>query len=142
MRAELIAWGVIALALIAAEALLPGAFLMWLGFAAAIVFLLLWVFPLPLVVQVLVFVVLAFVFAIAYRKRMRRREVATDQPALNRRADQLVGQLLHVADGIRDGSGRVQVADALWAVRGPDVPPGTRVKVVYTDGMVLFVEPA
>jgi membrane protein implicated in regulation of membrane protease activity len=41
MRLELVVWAGLALLLIAAEALLPGVFLLWLGFAAAAMFLLL-----------------------------------------------------------------------------------------------------
>lgn len=141
MRPELVTWGVIALALLAAEAFAPGAFMLWLGFAAAIVFVLLLFAPLPVVVQVSIFVVLGFVFAIVYRKYFRKDKAPTDQPGLNRRADQLLGRVLHVEAGIQDGVGRVQIADALWNVRGADVPPGTRVRVVRTDGMDLFVEP-
>ncbi|QYR53428.1 NfeD family protein [Lysobacter soyae] len=140
MRPELVTWGVIALALLAAEAFAPGAFMLWLGFAAAIVFILLLLAPLPIVAQVSIFVVLGFVFAIVYRKYFRKDKAPTDQPGLNRRADQLVGQILHVPAGIRDGQGQVQIADALWRVRGDDVPPGTRVRVVRTDGLELFVE--
>jgi membrane protein implicated in regulation of membrane protease activity len=141
MRPELIAWAVIALSLMAAEAFAPGAFLIWLGFAAAIVFVILLIAPLPIVAQVTIFVVLGFVFAVVYRKYFRKDKAPTDQPGLNRRAETLVGQVLHVPGGIRDGLGKVQIADALWNVRGADVAEGARVRVVRTDGMELFVEP-
>lgn len=141
MRPELIAWAVIALTLMAAEAFAPGAFLIWLGFAAAIVFVVLLIAPLPIVAQVTIFVVLGFVFAVVYRKYFRKDKAPTDQPGLNRRAETLVGQVLHVPGGIRDGLGKVQIADALWNVRGADVAEGARVRVVRTDGMELFVEP-
>lgn len=141
MRPELIAWAVIALSLMAAEAFAPGAFLIWLGFAAAIVFVVLLIAPLPIVAQVTIFVVLGFVFAVVYRKYFRKDKAPTDQPGLNRRAETLVGQVLHVPGGIRDGVGKVQIADALWNVRGADVAEGARVRVVRTDGMELFVEP-
>ncbi|QIK81125.1 NfeD family protein [Lysobacter sp. HDW10] len=141
MRPELIAWAVIALSLMAAEAFAPGAFLIWLGFAAAIVFVVLLIAPLPIVAQVTIFVVLGFVFAVVYRKYFRKDKAPTDQPGLNRRAETLVGQVLHVPGGIRDGLGKVQIADALWNVRGADVAEGARVRVVRTDGMELFVEP-
>lgn len=141
MRPELIAWAVIALSLMAAEAFAPGAFLIWLGFAAAIVFVVLLIAPLPILAQVTIFVVLGFVFAVVYRKYFRKDKAPTDQPGLNRRAETLVGQVLHVPGGIRDGLGKVQIADALWNVRGADVAEGARVRVVRTDGMELFVEP-
>ena len=36
---------------------------------------------------------------------------------------------------------RVQIADALWDVSGPDLPVGTPVRVVGADGMTLRVVP-
>ena len=48
---QAVTWAVIALVLIAAETLIPGAFLLWLGLAAAAVFLLLLLFDLSLLAQ-------------------------------------------------------------------------------------------
>ena len=39
MRWEVVAWAAVALLLFAAETLAPGAFMLWMGFAAAAVFL-------------------------------------------------------------------------------------------------------
>ena len=43
---------------------------------------------------------------------------------------------------IIDGSGRAKVDDALWVVAGPDLPAGSRVRVVAVDGMTLKVQAA
>ncbi|MCP6768881.1 NfeD family protein, partial [Klebsiella pneumoniae] len=88
------AWAAFALVLIAAEALAPGAFMLWLGFAAAAVFLIVLLSPLeiPMLVQVGAFVVLSFVSIQVYRKWFRSRERQSDQPALNRRTAALVGR--------------------------------------------------
>ena len=62
MRWDVFIWAAFALLLIAAEVLAPGAFMLWLGFAAATVFLLVWWLPgIPLLVQVAAFVVLSIV---------------------------------------------------------------------------------
>jgi membrane protein implicated in regulation of membrane protease activity len=44
--------------------------------------------------------------------------------------------------GIVNGSGRVQIADAFWDVSGPDLPAGTVVRVVAAHGMTLVVQEA
>ena len=142
MRTDLLVWGAVALLLMAAEALVPGAFLVWLGLAAGAVFLLVLVVPsAPLLLQVGAFAVLAFVFVGVYRRfRGRDRQVAVD-PALNARAERLVGTTTPLVQAIANGRGRVQIADALWDVSGPDLPAGTVVRVVGADGMVLRVRP-
>jgi len=142
MRIELVVWAGLALLLIAAEALLPGIFLLWLGFAAAAMFLLLLVVDLPLVWQALAFVVLGFVSIGVYIQYFRGREKPSDQPNLNRRGEQLVGQVFHLEQAIVDGRGRVKIGDAFWPVEGPDLPVGARVRVLSAHNMALQVQGA
>ena len=141
MRLDVFAWAAIALLLFAAEALTPGAFMLWLGFAAAAVFLAVLVVPgIPLLVQAAAFIVLGFVSIQVYRRWFRPRERQSDQPALNRRTAALVGRVVMLEHAIVDGRGRVQIADAYWEVTGPDLPPGAHVRIVGGDAMTLQVE--
>ena len=144
MRWDVFAWAAFALLLFAAEALAPGAFMLWLGFAAAAVFLGVLLLPLeiPLLAQVAAFVVLSFVSIQVYRRWFRGRERPSDQPALNRRTAALVGRVVPLERAIVDGRGRVQIADAYWEVTGPELPAGTHVRIVGGDAMTLQVEPA
>ncbi len=142
MRIELLAWGSLALLLVAAEVMAPGAFLLWLGFAAGAVFLILLVLPgLSPLVQVVAFVALGFVAIGIGRKYVRKAQGESDQPLLNRRAEQFVGRRYELHSPIVDGHGRIKVGDALWTVTGPDLPAGTRVRVTAADSMILVVEP-
>ena len=143
MRWDVFAWAAFALVLIAAEALAPGAFMLWLGFAAAAVFLIVLLSPLeiPLLVQVGAFVVLSFLSIQVYRKWFRSRERQSDQPALNRRTAALVGRVVTLERAIVDGRGRVQIADAYWDVSGPALPAGSQVRITGGDAMTLQVEP-
>ncbi|KRG46580.1 hypothetical protein ARC20_00140 [Stenotrophomonas panacihumi] len=143
MRTEVVVWAAVALLLFAAEALAPGAFMLWMGFAATALFVAVWVVPgIPLLVQVVAFVVLSFVSVQAYRTWFRRGERQSDQPLLNRRAEQLVGRVVRVEQAIVGGRGRVKIDDAFWVVAGPDLPVGTEVRVVAVDGMTLKVQAA
>lgn len=144
MRWDVFAWAAFALLLFAAEAMAPGAFMLWLGFAAAAVFLLVLLVPLeiPLLAQVAAFVALGFVSIQVYRRWFRKRERPSDQPALNRRTAALVGRVVPLERAIVDGRGRVQIADAYWDVAGPDLPAGALVRVVGGDAMTLQVESA
>ncbi|MCC7247652.1 MAG: NfeD family protein [Lysobacter sp.] len=142
MGGDVYFWAVVALLLIAAEVMAPGAFMLWLGFAAAAMFVLAWLMPgMPIVLQAVLFVVLGFASILAYRKWLQRQqEPESDQPALNRRAAQLIGRIVPLERPIERGIGRVQIADAYWEVSGPDLPLGASVKIVGADGMTLRVE--
>jgi len=138
---QVVTWAAVALLLFAAEALAPGAFMLWLGLAAAAVFLVVIVFDVPVLVQVTLFMALSFVSIQIYRNWFRGRERPSDQPMLNRRADQLIGRVVPLDRAIVNGQGRVQIADAFWTVHGPDLPAGVAVRIVAVDGMSLKVEP-
>ena len=143
MRWDVVTWGAVALLLMAAETLAPGAFMLWMGFAAAAVFLGVLLVPgIPVLVQVAAFVVLSFVSIQVYRRWFRKSGRQSDQPLLNRRAQQNVGLVAPLDQAIQGGRGRVKIGDAFWVVEGPDLPAGTPVRVVAVDGMVLKVQEA
>ena len=139
---QVVAWAAAALLLFAAEAMAPGAFMLWLGLAAAVVFAVVLVFDIPVLAQVALFVVLSFVSIQVYRRWFRKREKPSDQPALNRRTVALIGRVVPLERAIVDGHGRVQIADAFWEVVGPELPAGAQVRVTGADGMTLQVEAA
>lgn len=141
MRWDAIIWAAIALLLFAAEAMLPGAFMIWMGIAATVVFLGVLVVPgMSILTQAVAFVVLSFISIQVYRTYFRGRDIQSDQPALNRRSEQLVGRVVPLERAIERGAGRVQIADAYWEVSGPDLPAGANVRIVGTEGMTLRVE--
>ncbi|WP_256646302.1 NfeD family protein [Thermomonas paludicola] len=143
MRWDIFAWAAFALLLFAAEAMAPGAFMLWLGFAAVAVLLAVFLIPgIPLLAQVAAFVVLSFVSIQIYRRWFRNREPISDQPALNRRTAALIGRVVPLERGIVEGRGRVQIADAYWDVAGPELPAGTPVRIIGGDAMTLQVEAA
>lgn len=143
MRWEVVAWGALALVLFAAEALAPGAFMLWIGIGAAAVFVLVAVFAdIPLLWQVVAFVVLSVVSIQCYRRWGRSHDRQSDQPLLNRRAEQLIGRVVVLDQGIVAGKGRARIDDAFWVVAGPDLPAGSPVRVVAVEGMTLKVQQA
>jgi hypothetical protein len=143
MRWDVVLWASAALLLMAAETFAPGAFLLWLGFAAAGVFLVvLLIKDLSVLWQVVLFAVLSFVSIGVYVKWFRGRGRASEAPLLNRRGEQLVGQVHVLETAIVDGRGRLKIGDAFWSVHGPDLPVGHKVRVIGVDSMVLRVLPA
>ena len=143
MRWDVFAWAAFALVLFAAEALAPGAFMLWLGFAAVVVFVGVLLVPgIPVLAQVAAFVVLSFVSIQVYRRWFRKAAPQSDQPLLNRRAAQNIGLVTPLDQAIVAGRGRIKLGDAYWQVEGPDLPAGTPVRVVAVDGMQLKVQEA
>ncbi|WP_024867743.1 NfeD family protein [Pseudoxanthomonas suwonensis] len=143
MRWDVVTWATAALLLIAAETLAPGAFMLWMGFAAVAVFLLVLLVPgVPLLAQVAAFVVLSFVSIQVYRKWFRNSGRTSDRPLLNRRAEQNIGVVAPLDQPIAGGRGRIRIGDSFWVVEGPELPAGTPVRVVAVDGMVLKVQEA
>ncbi|MFO1473251.1 MAG: NfeD family protein [Lysobacterales bacterium] len=143
MRWDVFAWAAVALLLFAAEAMAPGAFMLWLGLAAAATFVIVLLAPgMAVLTQVVVFAILSVVAILVWQRWFRGRGRGSDQPALNRRTAALVGRVVPLERAIVDGHGRVQIADAFWEVTGPDLPAHAHVRVVGADGMTLQVEAA
>ena len=135
-------WGCAALVLIGVETLAPGIFLLWLGFAAAGVFVLLLIGPpLSIVLQTVVFVILSFVSIGIYWKYFRHAGMHSDQPMLNNKQDQMLGMVINIETAIINGVGRVKIGDAFWQVQGADTSVGAVVRVVAVHDGVLLVEP-
>jgi membrane protein implicated in regulation of membrane protease activity len=138
-------WIVLGVVLLVLEILVPGVFLLWIGIAAiltgALSLQLLWLDVWGWQVQVLVFLALSLVSAyIGARVMGKSNGSDTDEPLLNRRAEQLVGRTATLEEAIVNGRGRIRLGDTLWRVSGPDLPAGTRVRVKATENGQLIVE--
>jgi membrane protein implicated in regulation of membrane protease activity len=139
-------WWLAGLVLLAAELVAPGVFLVWIGLAAIVVGaisllfreLAFWSWQL----QFLLFAVLAVAFALAGRRFYGRNDHASDEPLLNRRGESLVGRTATLVEPIAEGRGRIRLDDTWWPIIGPDLPAGTRVRIVSASGRDLVVEPA
>ncbi|MCA1406026.1 NfeD family protein [Ensifer sp. IC3342] len=138
-------WWVLGLVLLAAELVAPGVFLVWIGFAALAtgsLSLLLWDTAFWVwEIQVVVFA-LHSVFAVLIGRRFVSSSVDSDEPLLNKRGEGLVGRTAVLEQPIAEGRGRVRLDDTTWAVEGPDLPVGTRVRIVASKGRHLTVERA
>ncbi|MCE3002997.1 MAG: NfeD family protein [Xanthomonadaceae bacterium] len=143
MSNNVIFWLALGLVLMAAETMVPGAFLLWFGLAALVMGALVWLLPdLHGLAQALLFGGLALVAVQIYRAYFRQHEPVGDQPLLNRRSEQYVGRVFVLETAIENGFGRIKIGDSLWTVRGEPLPAGTRVEVTAVDGMNLVVRAA
>jgi inner membrane protein len=134
-------WFVLAAVLIGLEMLVPGAFMVWLGLAAAATGLTSLFLPLDWPIALLVFASLGVVFAWIGRRVSARVDAGErGQPMLNRRADALVGQSFTLTEPIVNGEGRIRIGDTVWQLRGPDAGVGARIRVIRVEGGRLMVE--
>jgi membrane protein implicated in regulation of membrane protease activity len=143
MSNNVIFWLALGLVLMAAETLVPGAFLLWFGIAALVMGAIVWLLPdVHGLAQALLFGGLALVAVQIYRAYFRPREPVGDQPLLNKRSEQYVGRVFVLETAIDNGFGRIKIGDSLWTVSGEPLPAGTRVEVTAVDGMNLKVRAA
>ena len=136
-------WWIGGVLLLALEIVLPGNVFVWFGIAAILTGLvaLLSISDLSWQVELIIFGVLSLVLVILGR-RYFARSTESDEPMLNRRADGLVGREYTLTAPIVGGVGSIRVNDANWRISGPDLPSGTRVRVVGHDGGLLEVTSA
>ena len=136
-------WLIFGFILMALELTAPGVFLFWFGLAALLVGLVSFVLHPTWQSQLLMFAVFALIAVPIWRRLAKsQRETSASNPFLNRRAAALVGRVFTLEKPIVDGFGTVLVDDTIWRVAGPDVPAGSRVRVVRADGANLTVAAA
>lgn len=133
-------WLIFGFILMALELLTPGIFLFWLGLAALLVGLLSFAINPSWQTQLLMLAVFAIAAVPAWRHFARSAGSSSQSnPFLNRRTEALIGREFTLEKPIVDGSGTVRIDDTIWRVAGPDVPAGSRVRVVRADGASLTV---
>jgi len=136
-------WWVLGILLVTLEIFAPSTFFLWLGISAGIVGMVLLVIPeMSWELQLILFAVLAVISIFSGRRYFRRNPIQTDNPLLNRRAEQYVGRVFTLEEPVVNGVGKVHVDDSTWRVSGPDLPAGKQVKVVAADGVILKIEAA
>jgi membrane protein implicated in regulation of membrane protease activity len=133
-------WWIAAAVLAAAETFLPGAIAIWFAAAAVVVGALLLIVPVPWQLQLVLFGALGVIAIFVWRRYRFQDGNVSDQPALNQRGIQYVGQEFVLVEALEGGVGKIQVGDTVWLVRGADAPVGSRVRVTGVKGAVLLVQ--
>jgi inner membrane protein len=139
-------WVVLGLILMIFEVAAPGIFLLWFGVAALIVGAVAILFGEALglgwQIQVILFLVLSVIAVFIGRRLIGATDVVSDEPLLNMRGEQLIGQVVTLEEATVNGRGRARVGDSLWRVTGPDLAAGTRVRITGIDHGTLVIEMA
>lgn len=132
-------WLLLAVALFALEAVVPGVHFVWFGVAAVAAGMITLVTGLAWPWQLIVFAVLAVASVFAARRFARSDNSPSDLPDLNLRSTQYVGRIVLVEEAIRAGRGKVRVGDSVWQAEGDDLPAGAQARVTGARDTVLLV---
>lgn len=136
-------WWVLAVGLVIVEVFAPSTVLLWPGIAAVIVgVVLLAADDIGWQYQVLLFAALSVTSLVAWRAYARTRPTRSEDPRLNRRAEQYVGRVFILEEPIVNGRCRINADGIIWTIAGEDLDAGARVRVVGTEGTILKVEEA
>lgn len=133
-------WLAFAALLLIVEVFGTAGYFLWFGTAAALVGVLLLIFPeLTWAWQFTAFALLSLVTAWVWWRRLRKQPAAAG-PRLNQRGSELIGGEFLLQEAINGGRGKIKAGDSYWLVNGPSLPAGQRVRVLGQQGTVLLVE--
>jgi inner membrane protein len=80
-------------------------------------------------------------FAWYFWREHRKRQAELNSPlAEHRQGMRYIGQSLVLEQPIQNNSGRIFLGKREWQVRGPNLPIGSRVRVMGVDGSILLVD--
>ncbi|MDF1782486.1 MAG: NfeD family protein [Alcanivoracaceae bacterium] len=139
-------WILLGLVLLVLEIFVGGAFLMWMGFSSIVVGVLVLIFPWVGIHpswqwQLVLFAIGSFAAIILWRRYVND-DTASDAPDLNHRGREYIGRTVQLKAAIEGGVGFINIDDTRWRVNGPDLPVGTRVKIISMQDMVFTVQAA
>ena len=136
---DYIVWLVAGFILCAAETIMPGAFLIWIGAAALILGTVEFIWPLEFTAQLFLFAALVIVLVLIGRRVYGSLDRRSAPQPLSR-AHGLVGKEFFLDQPIERGFGNIRVDDSIWRVTGEDMGKGAKVRVTgVEEGALLRV---
>lgn len=138
-------WFILGILFVFIDLLMPGSFVLWLGFSAFISGFLIWlisfmVHEIDWTLQLIIYGILVLGIYFIWRKYGHKKPSPTDQPFLNERGSSYVGRVVPLFSSIINGRGKLKVDDVLWTCTGPDLPKGTLVFIKGIRSNVLEVQ--
>ncbi len=81
------------------------------------------------------------VFAWYFWRQYRAHQDEQNSPLADHRLGvRFIGQSLVLEQPIQNNAGKIYLGNREWQVRGPNLPIGSRVRVMGVDGSVLLVD--
>lgn len=134
-------WLILGFILLTLELIIPGVFIMWWGFSAIILAILIALLPdLSQVIQMSIFAILALVFSMIWWKYQHNKDKQDDKStALNSREHTMIGTQGLIVEIFENGVARGKFGDTTWRVIGAELNVGDKVQVQKVDGITLYV---
>lgn len=133
-------WLIGGVALLIAEIVAPGFFLIFIGAAAIATGVFVLLFDLGLAPALALFALYTALAVAVGRKVYANKPVNSSDPYLNDRSARLIGRSVTVVQAVDEHGGRVRVGDSEWTARGGPAEAGARVRISGVDGNCLKVE--
>ncbi len=134
-------WVTLGVLLMIVEIFAPGFVFLWMGIAAMLTGAISSLLPgMSGEMQFLLFAALSIASVATWQIWARHHPIGTEQPDLNCPVDRLTGHEFVLDEPLAGGKGRLKIGDGFWAISGPDLPAGARIRVTGGDGTVLRIE--
>lgn len=141
-----LSWFSIGLLFVLAELFVPGTYLIWFGFSAFVMGILVSLMSLSATETIVCFALISAAFSgigwYTYAKVLNKTKVPEKYKYLNDMAGAHIGKVYNLSEDVLDGRAKAKVGDSFWLVE-IDAPlkKGDKVKIIdVKDGVILIAE--
>ena len=129
-------WMSLGVAFLAFELMFPGIFMLWFGISGLLTAGLVYLLGISGTLAIVIFLVLGVAVSF-FGYKFQNKE---PKFLVNNMKKATINTTITLQEPITNGQARVKIGDGHWTVTGPDLPIGSKVKVVEVSGNSLVVE--
>lgn len=139
-------WFSIGLLFVLAELFVPGTYLLWFGFSAFVMGILVSFITMSATETLVCFALISAAFSgigwYVYAKVLNKTKVPEKYKYLNDMAGAHIGKVYNLSEDVADGRAKAKVGDSFWLVEvGEPLKKGAKVKITdVKDGVILIAE--
>ena len=139
-------WFSIGLLFVLAELFVPGTYLLWFGFSAFVMGVLVSFLTLSATETLVCFALISAAFSgigwYVYAKVLNKTKVPEKYKYLNDMAGAHIGKVYNLSEDVTDGRSKAKVGDSFWLVEiNEPLKKGAKVKITdVKDGVILIAE--
>ncbi|MBR6409503.1 MAG: NfeD family protein [Alphaproteobacteria bacterium] len=141
-----LSWFAIGVLFVLAEMFVPGTYLIWFGFSAFVMGILVSIFTFTATETLVWFALISAAFSgigwYAYAKVLNKTKVPEKYKYLNDMAGAHIGKVYNLSEDVVDGRSKAKVGDSFWLVEIDEpLKKGAKVKIKdVKDGVILVAE--
>ncbi|MBO4293824.1 MAG: NfeD family protein [Alphaproteobacteria bacterium] len=139
-------WFSIGLLFVLAELFVPGTYLLWFGFSAFVMGIIVSFLTLSATETLVCFALISAAFSgigwYVYAKVLNKTKVPEKYKYLNDMAGAHIGKVYNLSEDVTDGRSKAKVGDSFWLVEiNEPLKKGAKVKITdVKDGVILIAE--